>query len=132
MAIARWHTITRNCGAEGVFCPTYESETFGDLAVGAAVVNDHCGLGSNFGWHTSKLSSSVRLDAAIYVGTCGMGQSRLEREHFAMGYRLQANRRDRQYGRRADERQCDPSGGEHGADAARLALKQQLRKHQSV
>jgi len=24
------------------------------------------------------------------------------------------------------------SGGEHGADAARLALKQQLRKHQSV
>ena len=40
-------TTTRNCEVEGVCLRAYESETFGDLAVGAAAVDDLCCVGAD-------------------------------------------------------------------------------------
>jgi hypothetical protein len=45
-------------------------------------------LGANIGWPAAELSSGGGLDAAVYVGPCCVGQSGLEREYVAMGYRL--------------------------------------------
>ncbi len=79
------------------YAPTYGSETFSDPPIRAVAADHLCGLGAEIRYDTSYLPCSIRLHAAIHVGPDGLGQSGLECEYVTLGYRLFANRRDRQY-----------------------------------